>query len=91
MKTTKNVRWCILALAICSGLLAGCSKPAMVEVRCVAVHIYGDTKEKAGWASERFTYMTVERADTKERRNFVQVLGQPGDTFKMDWNQSHYR
>lgn len=89
MKTTYRVRWCILALAICSGLFAGCSKPEMVEVRCVAVHIYGSSPA-AGTMSERFTYMTAERADTKERRNFVQVLGQPGDTFKMNWNQRYY-
>jgi len=25
MKNTKNVRWCILALAICSAILCGCS------------------------------------------------------------------
>lgn len=90
MKTTKNVCWCILSLAICLAFLTGCSKPEMVEVRCVAVHIYGESAAKGTW-SERFTYMTAERSDTKERRNFVQVLGQPGDTFVMDWNQPHYR
>lgn len=75
----------------CAGFCGGCSKPAeMVEVKCIAVHRYGDTKEKAGWMNERFTYMTAERLDTHERRNFTQICGQTNDVFKMDWTQQHY-
>lgn len=62
----------------------------MVEVQCVDVHIYGSSAAK-GTLSERFTYMTCERLDTKERRNFVQVYGKPGDKFKMNWNEAHYQ
>lgn len=87
-----NKRHVVIAmLTVCLSTLFGCSRPTeMAEVRCVAVHIYGESAAK-GTLSERFTYMTAERTDTKERRNFVQVLGQPGETFKMEWNQPYYQ
>lgn len=71
-------------------LCAGCDKPEMVDVKCVSVHHYGDTLKQAGVLSERFTYMTGERLDTHERRNFLQVLGQTNDVFRMNWNATHY-
>lgn len=85
-----KLKYLFLALAIAA--LSGCGKRFEVEnvqVRCVAVHIYGTSPAKDTW-SERFTYMTAERLDTKERRNFVQVYGQPGEVFTMNWNDAHY-
>jgi major membrane immunogen (membrane-anchored lipoprotein) len=71
-------------------LLAGCGrKSEIVAVQCITVHVYGDSPAK-GTLSERFTYMTAERLDTHERRNFVQIYGQPGEKFLMDWNERHY-
>jgi hypothetical protein len=92
MKYKTNLRTATaLAVACSAGFCGGCSKPAeMVEVKCIAVHCFGDTKEKAGWMNERFTYMTAERLDTHERRNFTQILGQTNDVFEMDWTQEHY-
>lgn len=91
MKFKINIRTATaLAVACSAGFCGGCSKPEMVEVKCIAIHRYGDTKEKSGWMNERFTYMTVERLDTHERRNFVQILGGTNDVFKMDWKQQHY-
>ena len=79
-----------LAIAALCLFLAGCSQREIVEVRVIEVHIYGTSPAKDTW-SERFTYMTAERLDTKERRNFVQVLGQPGEVFKMNWYDTFYR
>lgn len=36
MRNTKNVRWCILALAICSALLTGCEPRAKTEATYAA-------------------------------------------------------
>lgn len=82
------------AIIMAAMVLAACGCGELVsdpvEVRCIAVHIYGDTMEKMGWLNERYTYMTVERLDTKERRNFKQIYGKTGDVFVINWNAEHY-
>lgn len=76
---------------VCGALLCGCrDAPEIIEVKCIEVHRYGETRDKHGWADEPFSYMTVERTDTHERRSFREILGQPNDVFKMDWNRPHY-
>ncbi len=60
-------------------------------MKCIAVHRYGDTKDKMGTMNEPFTHMTVERTDNKERRAFSLILAKPDDVFTMDWNQLHYQ
>lgn len=82
----------ILTILLAAALF-GCSpeKPEMVSVKCIAIHLYGDTKDKSGWRHERFTYMTVERLDTHERRNFTQIFGQTNDEFVIDWTSAHYK
>jgi len=61
-------------------------KPELVTVKCVAIHHYGDTLAKGGRMHEVFTHMTVERIDTKERRNYYnQILGQTNEVFKILW------
>lgn len=80
-----------LAVACSAWFGGGCSesKMVLVQVRCVAIHYYGESPSK-GTMSEQFTYMTAERTDTKERRNFPLILGKTNEVFVMDWNQRHY-
>ncbi len=74
----------IMILAAC-----GC-RPQNVEVRCVAIHYYGESPAKGSAFNEQFTFMTVERLDTRERRNFPVILGQTNEVFVMNWSQRHY-
>lgn len=80
-----------MAMAVaCSAVFGGgCDKPEMVEVRCVAIHYYGESPSKSTW-HEHSTYMTAERLDTKERRNFPLILGKTNEVFVMDWNLRHF-
>jgi len=85
-----------LAIAVFAAVVlfggGGCQPIAknqeLVEVKCVSIHIYGDSIAKTGWMNERFTHMVVERTDTRERRVFGSILGKTNEVFMINWNEN---